>query len=335
MSGGVDSSVAAYLLKKEGYKVIGITMWLIDDDKSNKAIEDAKKVCDKLEISHYVIDLREQFRSIVINDFINAYKKGITPNPCVVCNKYFKFGLFFEEAKKLGCDFISTGHYAKISDGKLFRASLLEKDQSYFMYGINKDVLNYVLLPLEDYKDKSLVREIAKEIGLDVNDKKDSQEICFIPNDDYKSYLENSLDSLPDCGDICLTNGTVIGKHKGLMYYTIGQRKGLNVSYSEPLYVVSLDVINNRLIVGSNDDLFKDELVASDVNLLSDSINGVLYAKVRSRGELKRVSLTLLDNDCIKVKFYDKERAITPGQSVVFYDDNNCCLGGGIIKEVF
>lgn len=335
MSGGVDSSAAAYLLKSQGYDVIGITMHLIDNQKSIDSINDAKRVCEELGIKHVVLDLRDKFKSIVIKNFIDSYKSGVTPNPCCVCNKYFKFGLFYEEAVKLGCDYISTGHYAKIIDGKLYRADVLEKDQSYFLWGINKEVLNKVILPLQDYNDKEKVRELALKAGISVSNKKDSQEICFIPNDDYKAFLDSNLDILPKHGDICLKDGTILGKHNGLIYYTVGQRKGLNISYKEPLYVIKLDVENNRLIVGSNDDLFGCSLVAKEVNLLVDSLPDELYAKVRSRGQLKKCVVTFLDDNKMQVKLLENERAITLGQSVVLYDKNNCCLGGGIIEEVF
>lgn len=335
MSGGVDSSAAAYLLKSQGYDVIGITMHLIDNQKSIDSINDAKRVCEELGIKHVVLDLRDKFKSIVIKNFIDSYKSGVTPNPCCVCNKYFKFGLFYEEAAKLRCDYISTGHYAKIIDGKLYRADVLEKDQSYFLWGINKEVLNKVILPLQDYNDKEKVRELALKAGISVSNKKDSQEICFIPNDDYKTFLDSNLDILPKHGDICLKDGTVLGKHNGLIYYTVGQRKGLNISYKEPLYVIKLDVENNRLIVGSNDDLFGCSLVAKEVNLLVDSLPDELYAKVRSRGQLKKCVVTFLDDNKMQVKLLENERAITLGQSVVLYDKNNCCLGGGIIEEVF
>ena len=335
MSGGVDSSAAAYLLKSQGYDVIGITMHLIDNPKSIDSINDAKRVCEELGIKHVVLDLRDKFKSIVIKNFIDSYKSGVTPNPCCVCNKYFKFGLFYEEAVKLGCDYISTGHYAKIVDGKLYRADVLEKDQSYFLWGINKEVLNKVILPLQDYNDKEKVRELALKAGISVSNKKDSQEICFIPNDDYKVFLDSNLDILPKHGDICLKDGTVLGKHNGLIYYTVGQRKGLNISYKEPLYVIKLDVENNRLIVGSNDDLFGCSLVAKEVNLLVDNLPDELYAKVRSRGQLKKCVVTFLDDNKMQVKLLENERAITLGQSVVLYDKNNCCLGGGIIEEVF
>ncbi len=334
MSGGVDSSVAAYLLKEEGYKVIGITMKLIDNDKTVDAINDAKKVCDHLGIEHHVIDLRDEFKEIVIKNFIDSYKNGTTPNPCCVCNKHFKFGLFYEEAKKLGCNLISTGHYAKISNGKLYRAKVLEKDQSYFLWGIDKEILSKVILPLQDYEDKIKIREIAENIGLDVSKKKDSQEVCFVPDDDYKNFLNNNLLEAPVCGDIVLTTGEVLGKHSGLVYYTVGQRKGLNVSYKEPLYVVRLDLEKNQVIVGTQDKLFNNELIAGDINLLVEELPNEIYAKVRSRGVLKPCEVILLENNKMYVKLLDAERAITLGQSVVLYDKNNMCLGGGIIEKV-
>ena len=332
MSGGVDSSVAAIVLKEQGYNVIGITMKLINDDKTNQAINDAKDICNFLDIEHHVIDLQKEFKDIVINNFINSYKEGITPNPCVVCNKYFKFGLFYEKAKELGCDYIATGHYAKVENGKLYMADVIEKDQSYFLYNIDKEVLNHVIFPLQGFKTKEEIREIAKKANLTVSNKKDSQEVCFIPNDDYKAYLSDNLDTLPLPGDICLEDGTVLGKHNGLMNYTIGQRKGLNISYSEPLYVIRFDKNNNILIVGVNDDLFKNTLMAKDINLLVDNLDDEIYAKVRSRAKLKKCNVTLLDNNEAKVEFLENERAITPGQSVVFYNKDGVCLGGGIIK---
>lgn len=333
MSGGVDSSAAAYLLKMQGYEVIGITMKLIDNLETDISIRDAKDVCDTLGIEHYVIDLKDEFKNIVINNFIESYKKGVTPNPCCVCNKYFKFGLFYEEAKKLGCDYISTGHYAYIDNDKLFRGKVLEKDQSYFLWGIDKNIIDKVILPLQDYTDKEMVREIARKAGLSVNNKKDSQEVCFVPNDDYKAFLNDNLDDTLMSGDICLRDGTVLGKHNGLIYYTVGQRKGLNISYKEPLYVIELDTINNKVIVGSNDDLFGRELIAGEVNLLVDVIPDKVYAKVRSRGLLKPCNVMIEDNK-MHVKLLEDERAITLGQSVVLYDANNQLLGGGIIEKV-
>lgn len=332
MSGGVDSSVVAYLLKQEGYDVVGATMKLIDNDSTNQSIRDAKDVCDSLGIKHYVFDLVKEFKDIVISNFIDSYKNGETPNPCVVCNKYFKFGYFYEEVKKLGYDYMATGHYARVIDGKLVFSNTSNKDQSYFLYGINKDVLNHVIFPLEKYNSKDEVREIAKKANLKVFSKKDSQEVCFVPNDDYKAFLKGKIDNIKS-GNIILTDGTILGKHNGLINYTIGQRKGLNIGYKEALYVVDLDTVNNNVIVGTNDDLMHDKLIAEDINLLVDELPNELYAKVRSRGNLKEVNVILEDNKMI-VTFKEKERAITKGQSVVLYDKDKTCLGGGIIKEI-
>ena len=332
MSGGVDSSVCAYLLKQEGYDVVGATMKLIDNDSTNQSINDAKDVCDSLGIKHYVFDLVKEFKDIVISNFIDSYKNGETPNPCVVCNKYFKFGYFYEEVKKLGYDYMATGHFARVIDGKLVFSNTSNKDQSYFLYGINKDVLNHVIFPLEKFNSKDEVREIAKNANLKVFSKKDSQEVCFVPNDDYKAFLEGKIDNIKS-GNIILTDGTVLGKHNGLINYTIGQRKGLNIGYKEALYVVDLDTINNNVIVGSNEDLMHDELIAEDINLLVDELPNEVYAKVRSRGNLKEVKVSLEDNK-MRVKFMESERAITKGQSVVLYDKDKICLGGGIIKEI-
>ena len=332
MSGGVDSSVVAYLLKQEGYDVVGATMKLIDNDSTNQSINDAKDVCDSLGIKHYVFDLVNEFKDIVISNFIDSYKNGETPNPCVVCNKYFKFGYFYEEVKKLGYDYMATGHFARVIDGKLVFSNTSNKDQSYFLYGINKDVLNHVIFPLEKYNSKDEVREIAKKANLKVFSKKDSQEVCFVPNDDYKAFLKGKIDNIK-IGNIILTDGTILGKHNGLINYTIGQRKGLNIGYKEALYVVDLDTVNNNVIVGTNDDLMHDKLIAEDINLLVDELPNELYAKVRSRGNLKEVNVVLEDNKMM-VTFKEKERAITKGQSVVLYDKDKTCLGGGIIKEI-
>ena len=332
MSGGVDSSVVAYLLKQEGYDVVGATMKLIDNDSTNQSINDAKDVCDSLGIKHYVFDLVNEFKDIVISNFIDSYKNGETPNPCVVCNKYFKFGYFYEEVKKLGYDYMATGHFARVIDGKLVFSNTSNKDQSYFLYGINKDVLNHVIFPLEKFNSKDEVREIAKKANLKVFSKKDSQEVCFVPNDDYKAFLKGKIDNIKS-GNIILTDGTILGKHNGLINYTIGQRKGLNIGYKEALYVVDLDTVNNNVIVGTNDDLMHDKLIAEDINLLVDELPNELYAKVRSRGNLKEVNVVLEDNKMM-VTFKEKERAITKGQSVVLYDKDKTCLGGGIIKEI-
>lgn len=335
MSGGVDSSVAAYLLKQKGYEVVGITMKLIDDEKTAMAIEDAKKVCSELGIKHYVLDLVKEFKQIVIHNFIEAYKSGKTPNPCVVCNKHFKFGLFYEKAKEIGINKIATGHYAEIENGKLKIAKSKEKDQTYFLYGIKKEVLKNTIFPLADYQDKTEIRQIADKLNLSVKEKKDSQEICFVPDDNYIKFLNNNMKEEQKVGNICLEDGTVLGKHHGLINYTIGQRKGLGISYKEPLYVIEIDEKQNQIIVGPNDKLFHDTLLATNINILEDEFNQnkKLYVKIRSRASLEEATVTIKDENMI-IKFKNKQRAITKGQSAVIYNSDGYCLGGGIIEQV-
>ena len=336
MSGGVDSSVAACLLKEEGYQVIGATMKLLEDEKTKEAIEDAKKICTILNIPHYIFDLTKKFKTIIIEDFIRSYKEGTTPNPCIICNKHFKFGLFYKKAQELGATYIATGHYAKVKNNRLIMSDVKEKDQSYFLCQIDKEVLPNVLFPLNNFHSKDEIRALAKKYNLPVSEKKDSQEICFIPNDDYKSFLEkNNIKNKP--GNIILKNGTILGKHNGLYKYTIGQRKGLNIAYKEPLYVLELDTENNNVIVGTNKELLKRELIATDINYLIDKdefFKTKLYAKIRSRGSLEEIEKCQLDKKKnLIITFVKDLRAITPGQYIVFYNDKNECLGSGCIKK--
>ena len=249
MSGGVDSAVSAYLLKKDGYDVLGVTMKLLNNQETLDMINDAKKICEELDISHQVFDFTKEFHDIVIKNFIDSYKNGLTPNPCVLCNKYFKFGLLYEKGKELGYDYLATGHYGKIENNCLL-CSNTNKDQSYFLYNINKDVLSHLIFPLAKYKNKDEIREIARVNNLSVANKKDSQDICFITNNDYISFLNNYLK--PINGKIKSINGQILGNHNGLYKYTIGQRKGLGISSNTPLYVIDIDIKNNMLIVGEN-----------------------------------------------------------------------------------
>lgn len=329
ISGGVDSSVSAYLLKNEGHDVLGITMKLFDSDSTNEMIEKAKKVCEEIGIKHIVLDLSNEFKEIVIKNFIENYKNGKTPNPCVLCNKYFKFGLLYEKAKELGYDYIATGHYVDIDNNKL-KVCDNNKDQSYFLYGINKEILDKIIFPLKKFKNKDEIREIARINNLSVSENKDSQEICFIPNDDYISYLEHFLK--PSCGNIIDLNGNILGKHNGLYKYTIGQRKGLGIASKWPLYVCDIDVLNNQIIVCKNDELYKDKLIANNVNLLVSELPTLCMAKIRSRGVMAECEVEYID-DKLFITFKEKQRAITKGQSVVLYNDN-ICLGGGIIDEI-
>jgi len=332
MSGGVDSSVACYLLKKEGYEMAGATMLLLDQEESFKAVEEAKEVCQSLGIDHYVFDLREEFKKTVIAYFIKTYQKGQTPNPCILCNQKFKFDRFYQEAFKLGYSLIATGHYAKVEDGKLYSAETYGKDQSYFLYGIAAEVLEHVLFPLSSFGSKDEVRKIAEEARLKAFSKKDSQEICFVPEDDYKKFLRDKIDMVR--GEICLKTGEVLGHHFGLHHYTIGQRKGLGIAYSYPLYVIELDSENNRVIVGKDEDLWHDTLLADQLSLLVLELPSVVYAKIRSRGSLEKAHVSVLAEGQVKVMFHTPQRAITCGQAVVFYTADHQCLGGAIIQKV-
>ena len=330
ISGGVDSAVSALILKQQGNDVLGITMKLFEDDSVDKMLIDAKKVCDEVGIKHIILDLTKEFKQLVINNFIDSYKHGKTPNPCVLCNKHFKFGLLYEKAKELGYNYIATGHYVKIIDNKLYFCDS-NKDQSYFLYGINKKILDKIIFPLKEFKSKDEIRELAKKHNLSIFDKKDSQEICFIKNDDYISFLENYI--TPKSGDIVDLKGNVLGKHDGLYKYTVGQRKGLGISSDKPLYVSDIDYVNNKVIVCNNEDLFKNNLIACDINLLVDDLPNECFAKIRSRGILAPCKVEIQDNKLI-VSFNEKQRAITKGQSVVLYKDD-VCLGGGVIEKVF
>lgn len=335
MSGGVDSSVAACLLKDKGYNVIGVTLELLDNEETKKSIEDAKAICKKIDIKHYVCDLKEEFKEEIVQNFITAYKQGKTPNPCVLCNRLFKFGLFYKKALELGADYISTGHYARVKNNRLMMSLADGKDQSYFLCQIKKEILPKVLFPLNEFQSKEEIRTLARKYQLPVSEKKDSQEVCFIPNDDYKTFLKKNGQEEVE-GKIILTDKTVLGNHKGLFNYTIGQRKGLNISYKEPLYVIQLDTKNNNLIVGTNNELFNQELTATNMNYLVEKdefFKTKLFAKIRSRGNLEEVDTVTEEQNQLKIKFKDKLRAITPGQLIVFYNENKECLGGAYIEK--
>lgn len=328
MSGGVDSSVAAILLKEQGYEVVGLTMKLLNKEFSD---EDAKNVCKSLNIEHYTVDYTKEFNEKVIKDFCNCYANCKTPNPCIECNKYLKFGLMQEKTKELNCNFIATGHYAKTEFSEeynryvLKKANSISKDQSYVLWNMPKDLVSKVLFPLSDYTDKNYIREIAEKYSLDVATKKDSQDICFIPDGNYKKFLEENSNIKPIEGNIVNSKGDKLGKHKGLYYYTIGQRKGLGISNPTPLFVLGFNKERNEVIVGEESELYKKELVAEDINLvLFDEIKEPLRVMTKTRYSAREFASTIypIEDGKIKVIFDEPQRAITPGQSAVFYIDD-------------
>ena len=340
MSGGVDSSVAAILLQEAGYEVIGITLELYKcSNCNNNAAKDAKAVCDKVGIKHYTVNYENEFKEHVINDFINQYKHCKTPNPCIECNKYIKFGLMYEKAKELGCKYIATGHYARIEYSKKYKMNVLKKsnagkkDQSYVLYNLPQDMTNKILFPLGNFENKEQIRKIAKEHNLHIAAKPDSEDICFIPDGDYKKFLEENANFKPKPGNIVNSNGKIFGRHLGLYKYTIGQRKGLGIANEVPLFVKGFDIKKNELIVGKEDEIFTKEAIVDGINLiLMEKLDKPIevMAKIRYAAKEAKATIYPFEDGKIKVKFYEPQRAITPGQSIVFYIDE-VVLGGGKI----
>lgn len=339
MSGGVDSSAAAYILKEKGYEVAGAIMRLWDKPDTENSIEDARKVCENLGIDFYIFDNRQEFKETVIENFINEYKEGRTPNPCVVCNKFLKFGAFLDKAKEMGFDYIATGHYARIlyneetNKYELLKASLEKKDQSYFLYNMTQEILSHMIFPLSNFEDKNEVRAIAEKAGIQVAKKPDSQEICFIPDNDHTSFILKELPELKK-GKIVDKDGNVRGEHCGIIKYTIGQRKGLGISNPTPLFVIKIDANKNEVIVGGEEDLYSNELIVKNINLIYyDKMpeNFKCLAKIRYAAKPVRCRVECKEKDKLKIIFDEPQRAITPGQSVVLYDEDKV-IGGGIIE---
>ena len=349
MSGGVDSSVAAYLLKEKGYEVIGIMMKLSPDNPdyeeneggccSISAASDARRVADVLDIPFYVMNFKDAFKTNVIDNFIDEYMEGRTPNPCIVCNKIIKFEEFLRKAKALGADYIATGHYAKIEKQEdryvLKKADDDRKDQTYALYSLTQEQLSHTLMPCGDYS-KPEIRNIAERIGLEVFRKKDSQEICFIPDNDHGAYIKKYSGREIKPGNFVDKYGKVIGTHKGIVYYTIGQRKGLGIALGKPVFVTDINPLTNVVVLGDEEDIFKTELIAKDLNfILFEKLESNLRvsAKIRYSAKPQLATLIPLENNRVKVVFDEKQRAITKGQSVVFYLEN-LVVGGGIIEEI-
>lgn len=330
MSGGVDSSVAAVLLLEQGYEVVGLTFKFTEDFDSS----DAVKVCEKIGIEHHVIDYRDIFKETVINKFINDYNSGITPNPCILCNREVKFNFLYQNMLKYDCDYIATGHYARIIDGKLFKSSDLNKDQTYFLAQLTEEQLSHLLLPLEGIT-KDVVREKARLCGLEVADKKDSTDVCFI-NNKFKEYIADKVDNTP--GDVIdVETGNVIGRHNGLKSYTIGQRKGLNIGGTQDrMYVVGKDIKKNVLYIAlgdKSDYLVSTSCLLENINLINNDMVKNAKAKFRYRQEEIDVEIDYISDKEIIVNYPEGVKSVTPGQACVFYNGDEC-LGGGIIKEV-
>lgn len=351
ISGGVDSSVAAYLLKKQGHEVIGLFMvnWEEKDGTctAEADYEDVKRVCNKIGIPYFSVNYAKEYYDRVFKHFLEEYKKGRTPNPDVLCNREIKFGPFLEKARELGADAIATGHYCKkvVKDGKYYlaKADDLNKDQSYFLNQLSQEQLSSVIFPLQNI-DKPTVREIAKKLELSTAEKKDSTGICFIGERNFKNFLKDFLPAQP--GDIRrIEDNVIVGKHDGLMYYTLGQRRGLNIGGrkdgdGQRWFVVKKDLENNILYVsqGEDDLLFTDGLYASEMNFIPEKPakkEFECFAKFRYRQPDQKVKVTVLSDTEIKVDFFEPQRAITPGQYVVLYDEEGLCLGGGVIDKSF
>jgi len=351
MSGGVDSSVAAALLKEQGYDVIGISMRVWDpvtffaerDGEAppcppSDAVSNARLIADQLRIPFYEVNFEGEFRSIVIDDFIGEYCHGRTPNPCARCNRFIKFGLLLDKALALGADKLATGHYARIQrDGegffRLLKGTDTKKDQSYFLFDLTQEQLSRSMFPLGGMT-KTDVRALAERLGLGLAGTGESQEICFIPDDDYVRFLEGGALAADLSGEIVTSDGTVVGRHSGTYRYTVGQRRGLGIAWSEPLYVTGIDTARNRIAVGTKQELYRPGLVGKDLNWMMPAPSGEFTAtcKIRYRHQPVPCRIIPLEDNRVEVRFLEPEKSVTPGQAVVFYD-NDRVLGGGWIEE--
>ncbi len=351
MSGGVDSSVTAALLKQEGYEAIGVTLQIWPPDKKDgvakfggccgiDAAEDARRVARRLDIPHYVMNFRDIFSRKVIADFCREYSLGRTPNPCIRCNQYIKFGALLEKARGLGADFVATGHHARIEKRRTEERYLLKKgsdrrkDQSYFLYPLTQEQLRHTLMPV-GYLTKEKVREIAAGMALPVAAKPESQEICFIPDDCYPEFLEDYIPEAARPGAVLSEQGNILGEHRGIPFYTIGQRKGLGIAAGEPLYVIAIEPERNVIIAGPRNRAFGDEFTVSGLNWIAmDRLTQAMAFKARIRYRHREAEATVLPlaEDVARVKFKEPQLAITPGQAAVFYDSDTV-IGGGTIES--
>lgn len=337
LSGGVDSSTAASLLLQQGYDVTGIILRLKPDNLADSDIADARRIADALGIELHVLDRREIFRKSVIEPFVSEYLHARTPNPCVECNSAIKFGTMLDYALEIGCDGIATGHYAKIEENNgrhLLKRSESAKDQSYFLYRLNQFQLSHSMFPLEGM-DKEKIREIAEKANLPVAHKRDSQEICFVPDDDYISYLSSLGISSPK-GNFIDKSGSILGTHNGIINYTIGQRKGLG-AFGKPMFVTDINAENNTVTIGENGSQYSRGLVADKMNFIAfEELTGPVRADVKIRFRAKEQPATVTPNGdgTVTVIFDEPQRSVTPGQGAVMYDGNTLLGGGRIIKAI-
>lgn len=345
MSGGVDSSVAAWLLKEQGYEVIGVTMETWENDATganacgSSAVLDAKAVADVLGIPHYTVDFREAFRRDVVEPFVAAYEAGRTPNPCVACNRKVKWEALLEKAKELGAEQIATGHYARIrrlSDGRyaVERAVSAAKDQTYALYQLSQEQLARTKMPLGAFT-KDQVRELAKKAGLPVADKPDSQDICFIPDQDYAAFIERLRGTVPPEGDFVDTKGKTLGRHRGIIHYTIGQRKGLGIAFGVPMFVKEIRQETNEVVLGTEDEVFSRRVICRSLCFMAEADflePRRVTAKIRYSHKGAAGTVRRMGDDLAECVFDEPVRAVTPGQAIVFYD-GDLVLGGGTIQK--
>ncbi len=349
MSGGVDSSVAAWLLKEQGYDVVGVTMQIWQDEDSDltsenggccglTAVEDARLVARRLDIPYYVMNFKQEFRRKVMDYFVQAYMEGRTPNPCIACNRYVKWESLLKRSLEIGADYIATGHYARIGRTKegryaVCRSAADGKDQTYALYSLTQQQLSHTLMPVGEYT-KDEIRRMAQQIGLETAAKPDSQEICFVPDRDYGRFIEQDTGKKPEPGNFVTQDGRILGRHKGILHYTIGQRKGLNLALGRPVFVTEIRPQTNEVVIGRAEDVWADRLICGHLNFMAwESLNEPrrVLAKIRYSHAGEMATIRRIKEDQVECVFDSPVRAVTPGQAAVFYEEDRIACGGEIL----